>query len=118
MVQQIGLLEIDREGRLARVAGLGLRLTPREWGLLLALAQRAGQVVTQQELLTTVWGVGHRGNAQYLRVYIGHLRRKLGAAADHLQTVAGVGFRLGSPDGAVPPPPASWPPPQFGVGSA
>jgi two-component system KDP operon response regulator KdpE len=82
---------------LVRVNGESVKLTPREWELLLVLAQRTGQVVTQQELLTTVWGARHRGNAQYLRVYVGHLRRKLGPAASLLQTIAGIGFRLGFP---------------------
>jgi two-component system KDP operon response regulator KdpE len=96
-VQRIGEIELDRDTRLVRVNGESVKLTPREWELLLVLAQRTGQVVTQQELLTTVWGARHRGNAQYLRVYVGHLRRKLGPAASLLQTIAGIGFRLGFP---------------------
>lgn len=89
-----GPLEVDLERRLARVAGVELSLTPREWDLLAALARDLGKVVTQRRLLTGVWGPAHAEDSQYLRVYVGQLRAKLGAAARLLRTEAGVGYRL------------------------
>lgn len=89
-----GPLEVDLERRLARVAGAEFSLTPREWDLLSALARDLGRVVTQRRLLTEVWGPAHAGDSQYLRVYVGQLRAKLGVAAGLLRTEPGVGYRL------------------------
>ncbi len=51
--------------------------------------------MTQRQLLTTVWGPAHVEDAQYLRVYIGHLRQKLGPAAGLIRTEPSVGYRFG-----------------------
>ncbi|MBY0335577.1 MAG: response regulator [Acetobacteraceae bacterium] len=93
-VVRTGLLEVDLERRLARVGGAELSLTPREWDLLAALARDLGKVVTQRRLLTEVWGPAHAEDTQYLRVYVGQLRAKLGEAAAVLRTEPGVGYRL------------------------
>jgi two-component system, OmpR family, KDP operon response regulator KdpE len=94
-VLRVGPLEVDLERRMARVEGDVLRLTPREWDLLTALARAPGRVATHRQLLATVWGPAHTEDAQYLRVYVGHLRQKLGAAARLLRTEPGVGYRFG-----------------------
>jgi two-component system KDP operon response regulator KdpE len=92
-----GPLEVDFRGRTARVeGGEPLKLTPREWDLLAALVRGGeGRVVTQRQLLTAVWGPAHVEDAQYLRVYVGHLRQKLGPAASLIRTEPGVGYRFG-----------------------
>lgn len=92
-------LEIDLGHRLARVdGGPPLKLTPREWDLLAALAQGGiGRVMTHRQLLTAVWGPAHAEDAQYLRVYIGQLRQKLGSAAALIRTEPGIGYRFGEP---------------------
>jgi two-component system KDP operon response regulator KdpE len=70
-------------------------LTPREYDLLAMLVRHAGQVLTHKRLLTAVWGQGHAADLQYLRVYIGHIRRKLGAqGAAAIATEGGVGYRM------------------------
>jgi len=89
-----GPLEVDLEHRMVRVEGAEIAVTPREWELLAALARDLGKVVTQRRLLTEVWGPAHADDAQYLRVYVGQLRQKLGAAARLLRTEPGVGYRL------------------------
>jgi two-component system KDP operon response regulator KdpE len=96
-VVRVGPLEVDLARRLARVGGgEPLRLTPREWDLLAALARAGpGRVVTQRQLLTAVWGPAHAEDTQYLRVYVGHLRQKLGEAARLIRTEPGVGYRFG-----------------------
>jgi two-component system KDP operon response regulator KdpE len=93
-VVQAGPLEVDFDKRLARVAGMELPLTPREWELLAALARDLGKVVIQRRLLTEIWGPAHAEDSQYLRVYVGQLRAKLGPAAALLRTEPGVGYRL------------------------
>jgi two-component system, OmpR family, KDP operon response regulator KdpE len=89
-----GPLEVDTARRLVRVAGSAVQLTPREYALLVLLARDAGRVVTHRQLLSGVWGPAHAEDVQYLRVYVGHLRQKLGPAGRLLVTEAGVGYRL------------------------
>jgi two-component system KDP operon response regulator KdpE len=98
-----GPLELDLAARTARVGGgEPLKLTPREWDLLVALLRGgAHRVITQRQLLRAVWGPAHVEDTQYLRVYIGHLRQKLGAAAGILRTEPGVGYRI-VPDDHIP----------------
>ncbi len=79
---------------MARVEGEALKLTPREWELLVVLLKAGGRVVTQRQLFTAIWGPAHAEDAQYLRVYVGHLRQKLGAASGLLRTEPAVGYRL------------------------
>jgi len=95
----VGPLELDLARRVARVeGGEPLHLTPREWDLLAALARAgAGRIVTQRQLLTAIWGPAHAEDAQYLRVYVGHLRQKLGPAGTLIRTEPGVGYRLEVP---------------------
>jgi len=88
-------LEVDLDKRRVRVAGEPVQLTPREYELLALLVRNADRVITHRQLLTTVWGPAHTADVQYLRVYIGHLRQKLGADAGALVTTEpGVGYRL------------------------
>lgn len=92
---QVGPLSINIDQRIARIENDDpLHLTPREWALLVTLARARGRVLTQQQILTAVWGPAHADEAQYLRVYVGHLRQKLGRAAGFLKTEPGVGYRF------------------------
>ncbi len=72
-----GELYIDAATREVRVRGEEVRLTPLEFRLLCVLARHAGKVVTQRQLLSEVWGGPFSEEAQYLRVYMGYLRKKL-----------------------------------------
>jgi two-component system, OmpR family, KDP operon response regulator KdpE len=94
---QVGPLRIDFPRRIARLDGQDepLHLTPREWDLLVVLSRARGRVMTHRQLLTMVWGPAHTGDSQYLRVYVGHLRQKLGEAAGLLRTEPGIGYRFG-----------------------
>ncbi len=90
-----GPLEVDLDRRQVRAAGAAVSLTPREYDLLVLLVRQAGRVITHKQLLIAVWGPAHTYDVQYLRVYVGHLRQKLGPAAGALiVTEAGVGYRL------------------------
>ena len=57
--------------------GSDVRLTPTEWQLLEILARHEGRLVTQRQLLREVWGPQYQTEANYLRVHVAHLRRKL-----------------------------------------
>jgi len=89
-----GAVEIDFARRQVQVADQPIALSGREFALLAMLARHAGRVVTHRQLLTAVWGPAHAGDVQYLRVYVGQLRHKLGAAAGLVRTEPGVGYRL------------------------
>jgi two-component system, OmpR family, KDP operon response regulator KdpE len=94
-VLRLGPLEVDLTHRLVLVEGGALTLSPREYELLTLLARNAGRVMTHTQLLTAVWGPAHHEDVQYLRVYIGHLRQKLGTEASRLLvTEPGVGYRF------------------------
>lgn len=94
---RFGRVEIDFDERIVKVDGLRIHLTRNEYKLLYVLSKHAGKLLTQQQLLNEVWGPNRLDQAQYLRVYIAHLRRKLEtdpARPQHLQTEPGVGYRL------------------------
>jgi two-component system KDP operon response regulator KdpE len=77
--------------------GQAIHLTPIEFRLLATLAKHQGKVLTHEQLLSEVWGPGQEQNTQYLRIYLGMLRKKLEANAAQpklLLTVPGVGYLL------------------------
>nr|WP_321985530.1 response regulator [uncultured Lichenicoccus sp.] len=92
---EVGPLSLDIPAHRLLVAGEAVTLSPREFQLLALLMRHAGRLVTHRQLLTTVWGPAHADDVQYLRVYIGHLRQKLGAGiAPMITTEPGIGYRL------------------------
>jgi two-component system KDP operon response regulator KdpE len=92
-----GALIIDLAKRLVTKRGAAVKLTPKEYDLLAALARDAGRLLTHRQLLTAVWGPAHRDDAQYLRVFIGQLRAKIEddpAAPRLILTELGAGYRF------------------------
>jgi len=87
-------LELDLAKLQAHVDGTRLPLSRREWALLTLLARNAGRVLTHRQLLTAVWGPAHADDVQYLRVYVGQIRQKLGVAAALITTEPGIGYRM------------------------
>jgi two-component system, OmpR family, KDP operon response regulator KdpE len=92
-----GPLCVDFSARQVKLAGAEIKLTPTEYSLLRVLVQNAGKVVTHRQLLRTVWGEKAESQAQYLRVYVTHLRKKLQTSASApslIKTEVGIGYRL------------------------
>ncbi len=92
-----GAVAVDFARRIVTRDDVDVHLTPTEWQLLAELARAAGKVLTQRMLLQRVWGPEYGDEAQYLRVYINQLRRKLEADPAHprvLITEPGVGYRF------------------------
>jgi len=92
-----GAVTIDLARRTVTLAGEAVHLTPTEWSLLRELVRHPGKVLTQRMLLVAVWGPQFADEAQYLRVYINQLRRKLEANPARprvLLTEPGVGYRF------------------------
>ncbi len=101
----IGSLSVDFRARRVTLAGEELDLSRKEFDLLVALAGRAGRVVTRDDLMAEVWDENWFGSTKTLDVHIGWLRRKLGddpAAPRYLHTVRGVGFRFSAPEEIQP----------------
>jgi two-component system KDP operon response regulator KdpE len=92
-----GDLVIDLPARRVTRGGEVVRLTPTEWGLLEMLVRTPGRLVSQQDLLHEVWGPAYSRETNYLRVYVGGLRKKLEADPStprHLITEPGMGYRF------------------------
>ncbi|MGH3275032.1 MAG: winged helix-turn-helix domain-containing protein, partial [Streptosporangiaceae bacterium] len=88
---------IDLAAKRVTQDGGDVRLTPTEWQLLEVLARHPGRLVTQRQLLQEVWGPGYLTEANYLRVYVANLRRKLEPSPSrprYLRTEAGMGYRF------------------------
>jgi len=105
MVISVGDLTIDLAKRRVERAGELLHLTPTEWSLLRAFVTHPRQTLTHHQLFRAVWGSSSGDAQQYLRVYVGHLRRKLESdpvRPRFIQTDAGVGYRFEpAPDAAI-----------------
>lgn len=92
-----GILKVDFGRRKVFVRGNEVHLTPIEFNLLKSLVTHAGKVVTSRQLLRDAWGADYDEEVQYLRVYMGYLRRKLGSNPGDLGMIATehrVGYRL------------------------
>jgi len=95
--QRFGNLEIDFEQRRVWRESELVKLSPTEFDLLQELALHPGKIFTHEALLRRVWGAEYRSEAEYLRVYIGRLRRKLEADPSkpvHIMTEPGIGYYM------------------------
>ncbi|MGF1667179.1 MAG: response regulator transcription factor [Acidimicrobiia bacterium] len=88
-----GEVTVDRRTRHVTVGGRSLTLTPKEFDLLVYLAEDAGAVFTRDQILRSVWDEHWWGSTKTLDVHIASLRRKMGDP-DLIETVRGVGYRL------------------------
>lgn len=96
-IMEVDGLTIDPIRRLVSRGTETIRLTPKEYDLLLHLSRHAGRVVTHRTLLTSVWGPAHADDLHYLRVFIGQLRHKIERDPTQpriVRTEPGVGYRM------------------------
>ncbi|HHH83412.1 MAG TPA: response regulator transcription factor [Chloroflexi bacterium] len=92
-------VRIDLERREVSVDGVPIELTPTEFDLLCLLASNPGIVLTHRDLLQRIWGPEYGDEVEYVRVYIGRLRRKLErdpSKPRRILTERGVGYRFTS----------------------
>jgi two-component system, OmpR family, KDP operon response regulator KdpE len=92
-----GDLEIDIAARVVTKSNEVLKLTATEFNLLALLAKNEGRVLTHQFILKEIWGVGSQTETQYLRVFVGTLRKKIETNPNqpqHIFTESGVGYRF------------------------
>jgi len=90
-------LVVDIPRRLVTKGDAPVKLTPKEFDLLVVLARHIGRPLTHREILKAVWGPAHQDDVQYLRVFIGQLRAKVEddpSAPRLILTEPGVGYRF------------------------
>lgn len=90
-------LEIDLTARTVKRKNEIIKLTSTEFNLLVLLAKNEGRVLTHQFILKEIWGPGYQNETQYLRVFIGTLRKKVEDNPNHplhIITESGVGYRF------------------------
>src|ERR1700691_2570106 len=93
---QVGDFLIDPGAHSVTVTERSVHLTPKEFDLLLLFARNAGKVLIHRALLTAVWGAQSAQQPEYLRVFVGQLRKKLqgDAQKEYIQTEPWVGYRF------------------------
>lgn len=96
-VVESGNLSIDLAARNVSKHGQPVKLTATEFNLLALFAHNAGRVLTHQYILKEVWGVAYQSETQYLRVFVGTLRKKIEDNPNtplHILTESGIGYRF------------------------
>lgn len=96
-VLRAGGLSLDASARQVLLDGRPIELTAREFDLLAVFMRNQGQVLSREQLLDQVWGVGYGGEARTVDVHIRYLRQKLepeGGAMRYIHTLRGVGYRF------------------------
>lgn len=90
-------LEIDLVARTVKKQDEIVKLTSTEYNLLALFAKNEGKVLTHQYILKEIWGYGYQTETQYLRVFVGTLRKKIEDHPnhpEHIITESGVGYRF------------------------
>jgi two-component system alkaline phosphatase synthesis response regulator PhoP/two-component system response regulator ResD len=91
---RLGQLEIDRDRREVSALGQVLDLRPKEFDLLVSLAENVGMVFNRDQLLNRVWGYDYYGDTRTVDVHIAHLRDRLTGSNVSIETVRGIGYKL------------------------
>lgn len=92
-----GNLEVDLVARSVKKNNLLLKLTATEYNLLCLFLKNEGRVLTHHHILKEIWGIGYQNDTQYLRVFVGTLRKKIEDNPNqpvHIRTESGVGYRF------------------------
>ena len=89
-----GDVTVDPARHEVTVAGQPVELRPKEFDLLLALAEHRGIVLSREQLLDLVWGYDFYGETRTVDVHVAHLRKKLANSSAEIETILGVGYKL------------------------
>ena len=93
-VRSLNGLEIDETAHYVYVDGYAVDLTPKEFELLLYLADHAGNALRREQILNAVWNYDYYGDIRTVDAHIKNLRLKLGSKGEYIQTVRGIGYRF------------------------
>lgn len=91
-----GAISIDERAHTVCVSGRDVQLTLKEYQLLVLLMKNQGAVLTRDVLLENIWGYGSESETRTVDVHIRTLRQKLGNSGVLIETVRGVGYRMGT----------------------
>jgi two-component system phosphate regulon response regulator PhoB len=94
---EFGVLRVDSERHRAWVNGAEVHLTPLEFRLIEVLLSRRGRVLTREMLLSEIWGLPDHTDSRTIDTHVRRLREALGPAAEYIETVRGVGYRVKEP---------------------
>ena len=92
---RIGSLYVQPGRHVVQAGGVDVALTYKEYELLCALLEADGRVLTRDTLLSTIWGYDFDGDTRTVDVHIRRLRQKLGEAGSCIETVKGIGYKIG-----------------------
>ena len=95
-VLNLGGISMDTAQHIVIADGTRIELTYKEYELLRKFMENPGRVFTRDQLLASIWGDSYIGETRTVDVHIGTLRSKLGRCGDCIETVRGVGYRLGA----------------------
>lgn len=93
-LRSLGALEIDEDAHYVYVDQHRIDLTPKEFELLVYLANNAGRALGREQILNAVWNYDYYGDIRTVDAHIKNIRLKLGNRGDYIQTVRGVGYRF------------------------
>lgn len=96
-ILEVGDFRLDLENRSVAVKGSKLHLTPKEYDLMVYLISHPGKVLTHRTLLTSIWGGESAEQTEYLRVFVGQLRKKIEpeiAIPRYILTEPWIGYRF------------------------
>ena len=94
-VYRLGALSVNKTRHEVYAAGQEVTLTLKEFDLLCLLLENKGRVLTRDQLLNRIWGYGFDGENRTVDVHIRTLRQKLGECGEYIETVRGVGYKVG-----------------------
>lgn len=95
VIYQLGELLVNKTRHEVKAAGAEVTLTLKEFELLCLLLENKGRVLTRDQLLNSIWGYGFDGENRTVDVHIRTLRQKLGPCGEYIETVRGVGYKVG-----------------------
>jgi two-component system KDP operon response regulator KdpE len=93
---EVGDFHVDLESREVKVRGKQIHLTPKEFDLLVYFIKHSGKVLTHRTLLAAIWGGNYVEQNEYLRVFVGNLRKKVEPEATprYIVTEPWIGYRF------------------------
>lgn len=91
----VGVLSVNKSRHEVKANGVEVTLTLKEFELLCLLLENKGKVLTRDQLLNSIWGYEFDGENRTVDVHIRTLRQKLGSCGEYIETVRGVGYKVG-----------------------
>src|ERR1700760_4345506 len=92
-VVEVGPVELEWESKVARLDGLPIELSAREWAVIEVLGRRRQSTVSKEQIEDALYAFGEEIESNTIEVYVSRIRRKLGR--DFIRTIRGLGYRLG-----------------------